>query len=191
MWKALPLCSLRRLASLLVLLMVVKRLVEKQQTRRIPLHCSLGDQVAFLGDKDRDDGHQRKKIRAEMKDPLTAEGVCGPIMRSMKIPLDDDSEIDWWFLHPCAFLHELCKKYSPTLKNEIKWGTYVVKFHFLISFLSVCLCVYTSNKPVIAVQSYTCLMQGATWVLGGRLPTKTPAGICETLWLARMHVPAF
>ena len=110
MWKALPLCSLRRLASLLVLLMVVKRLVEKQQTRRIPLHCSLGDQVAFLGDKDRDDGHQRKKIRAEMKDPLTAEGVCGPIMRSMKIPLDDDSEIDWWFLHPCAFLHELCKK---------------------------------------------------------------------------------
>ena len=81
--------------------------------------------------------------------------------------------------------------YSPTLKNEIKWGTYVVKFHFLISFLSVCLCVYTSNKPVIAVQSYTCLMQGATWVLGGRLPTKTPAGICETLWLARMHVPAF
>ena len=80
---------------------------------------------------------------------------------------------------------------SPTLKNEIKWGTYVVKFHFLISFLSVCLCVYTSNKPVIAVQSYTCLMQGATWVLGGRLPTKTPAGICETLWLARMHVPAF
>ena len=110
MWKALPLCSLRRLASLLVLLMVVKRLVEKQQTRRIPLHCSLGDQVAFLGDKDRDDGHQREKIRAEMKDPLTAEGVCGPIMRSMKIPLDDDSEIDWWFLHPCAFLHELCKK---------------------------------------------------------------------------------
>jgi len=36
--------------------------VEKEPKANLPLQCSFGDQVALLGDKERDDGHQRKKI---------------------------------------------------------------------------------------------------------------------------------
>ena len=91
--------------------MGLKRLVEKESKLNLPLTCSFGDQVSLLGDKNLDDGHQRKKILKMMRDPLKIDGACGPIMRSMTIKLtgSENPEIDWCFLHPCALLHGLCK----------------------------------------------------------------------------------
>ncbi|CAL1165746.1 unnamed protein product [Cladocopium goreaui] len=46
-----------------------------------------------------------------MTDVLLEEGgMCGSILRSMKIPCNDTGSVDWHYLHPCALLHAFSKR---------------------------------------------------------------------------------
>ena len=83
----------------------------KRKTSWLKLNgnVSFQDYVDMLGDDDCDASHQ-KKIRREVNQNLNAEGPCGKILRSMRIPMEnDDEDYEWHFLHPCALLRELCK----------------------------------------------------------------------------------
>ena len=84
----------------------------KRKTSWLKLNgnVSFQDYVDMLGDDDCDASHQKKKIRREANQNLNAEGPCGKILRSMRIPMEnDDEDYEWHFLHPCALLCELCK----------------------------------------------------------------------------------
>lgn len=91
----------------------------KKTSLKLLRNISFQDHVAMLGDDDGDTSHQRKKLRMEIKDHLNVDGVCGNILRSMKIPLKGDEEYEWHFLHPCAFLSEACKL-CPLLGDMVK-----------------------------------------------------------------------
>lgn len=91
----------------------------KKTSLKLLRNISFQDHVAMLGDDDGDTSHQRKKLRMEIKDHLNVGGVCGNILRSMKIPLKGDEEYEWHFLHPCAFLSEACKL-CPLLGDMVK-----------------------------------------------------------------------
>lgn len=92
---------------------------QKKTSLKLLRNISFQDHVAMLGDDDGDTSHQRKKLRMEIKDHLNVGGVCGNILRSMKIPLKGDEEYEWHFLHPCAFLSEACKL-CPLLGDMVK-----------------------------------------------------------------------
>lgn len=47
-----------------------------------------------------------------MEEPLVKEGACGKIMRSMELELEGGT-YQWYFLHPCALICELCKVCLP------------------------------------------------------------------------------
>lgn len=87
---------------------------------RIPQGCSLRDYVALKGDDECDAGHQAKKIKKDLTQPLVNQGLCGAIMRAMKIQVKNDT-IDWYFLHPVSLLHELTKRCSK-LGDLVKSG---------------------------------------------------------------------
>lgn len=92
-------------------IMVLSRPFQKSKssTPALPANCSLQSYVTLLGDENADDGHQKKKLRSEIKRPLTMEGSCGPMMRSIKLQLEKE-EMEWHFVSPSAFLHEATKK---------------------------------------------------------------------------------
>lgn len=101
---------LRRLASLIFVLMGVKKLYEETCGKKRHLSVSISAEVHMSGG-DGSFSHQRKRIRDEMTDVLLEEGgMCGSILRSMKIPCNDTGSVDWHYLHPCALLHAFSKR---------------------------------------------------------------------------------
>ena len=118
--KARHLQFLRRLASLIFALMVFKLFCENKCEKKRPLSVSISAQ-AQMSAGEGSEACQRKRIRHEMTDALLEEGgVCGPIVRSMKIPCKDGGSVDWQYLHPCALLPALSKKrpeFGDLLKN--------------------------------------------------------------------------
>ena len=71
----------------------------KRKTSWLKLNgnVSFQDYVDMLGDDDCDASHQ-KKIRREVNQNLNAEGPCGKILRSMRIPMEnDDEDYEWHF----------------------------------------------------------------------------------------------
>ena len=90
----------------------------KSSTPSLPTNCSLQSYVTLLGDENADAGHQKKKLRTEIKRPLTMEGSCGPMMGPIKLQLEKE-EMDWHFVNPCAFLHEATKK-CPQLGDLVR-----------------------------------------------------------------------
>ena len=103
---------LRRLASLICLVMVVKRLYEETcGKKRQHLSVSISAEAHMSGEASGSFSHQRKRIRDEMTNVLVEEGgMCGPILRSMKIDLDNANSVSWHYLHPCALLHAFSKR---------------------------------------------------------------------------------
>ena len=116
MQKARHLQFLRRLASVIFVLMVVKLIGEQKCEKKRPLSVSISAQAAMSEGKG-SQSHKRKRIRHEMTDALSEEGgVCGSIVRSMKIPCKDGGSVDWTYMDPCALLRAL-SKFGDLLKN--------------------------------------------------------------------------
>ena len=100
--------------------MVVKLIGAQKCEKKRPLSVSISAQAAMSAGTG-SQSHERKRIRDEMTDTLLEEGgLCGSIMRSMKIPCKDGGSVDWQYIDPCALLRALSKKrpeFGDLLKN--------------------------------------------------------------------------